>query len=65
YVLVEVNRNGFLSRVARTAQDRFSPTDSGFLTAAGKYLLPLAAILFAHVFGQFRVVLDPLMGFIR
>jgi hypothetical protein len=60
-----VNRNGFLSRVARTAEDRFSPAEPGFLSSAGAYLLPMGALLAAHVFGLFRVVLDPLVALLR
>jgi hypothetical protein len=64
YVLIQINRNGLLSRIVRSTPDRFTP-DTGFLTSVGTYVLPLLAVLLLHVLGLFRVVLDPLFALLR
>ena len=65
YVFVQINRNAFLSRLARTTEDRFTPGDPGFLSSVLTYLLPLVLVLAAHILGLFRVVLDPLLALVR
>jgi hypothetical protein len=61
YVLFQINRDGIISRIARTTPHRFSP-DMGFLSSVWVYVLPAVLILVAHVFGLFRFVLEPILG---
>jgi hypothetical protein len=61
FVLYQINRDGIISRIARTTPHRFSP-DMGFLSSVWVYVLPAVLILVAHVFHLFRFVLEPILG---
>jgi hypothetical protein len=59
YVLYKINRDGLVSRITRTAPERFTP-DGHFLQSLTMFALPLIGVLLAHLFGLFRFILEPL-----
>jgi hypothetical protein len=61
YVLYKINRNGLVSRIARTAPERFTP-DTGFFSSLLTTVFPVAAVVLLHLLGLFRVVVDPILG---
>ncbi len=65
--LVQLNRDELISRVTRTAPNRFTP-DLAFFQGAVTYVLPiLAAVTFQFPFvtSSFRSLFDPLFHIIR
>jgi hypothetical protein len=64
YVLWDANRNGLISRISKTAPNKFTP-DRGLVGAAGQLVLPVVTVVVAHFLGVFRVVLEPLLGAAR
>jgi hypothetical protein len=65
--LVQINRDELISRITRSAPNRFTP-DLGFLQGAVTYVLPIAVafmVQFPFVTSTLRSLLDPLFHIIR
>ena len=60
YVLVRINCHGFVSRVARTTPNLFTP-GFDFFQSISVYVLPVIAIALLQLLGLFRVILEPVL----
>jgi hypothetical protein len=63
-VLVQINRNSFVSRLSNTTPDRFTP-DWAFLSSFATYVLPLLGVLAVQLSGSFRVWLEPVFRVLK
>jgi hypothetical protein len=61
YVLYKINRDGLVSRITRTAPDRFTP-DSGFFSSVLTYVAPVATVALLQFLGLFRFIVEPILG---
>lgn len=61
YVLYRINKDGLVSRIARTTPGRFTP-DSGFLSSVATYVLPILALVVLELLGLFRFIIEPVLG---
>jgi hypothetical protein len=63
-VLVQINRNPFVSRLSNTTPERFTP-DWAFLSSFGTYVLPLLGVLAVQLSGSFRTWLEPVFRILK
>jgi hypothetical protein len=63
-VLVQINRNSFVSRLSNTTPERFTP-DWAFLTSFATYVLPLLGVLAVQLSGSFRTWLEPVFRILK
>jgi hypothetical protein len=60
YVIVQVNRDEAISRIAGTTPNRFTP-DSGFFGSLVTYVLPAVGLVTMHFLGAFRFLIEPIL----
>jgi hypothetical protein len=63
-VLVQINRNPFVSRLSNTTPERFTP-DWAFLSSFATYVLPLLGVLAVQLSGSFRTWLEPVFRILK
>jgi hypothetical protein len=64
YVLISMNRDEILSRIAKTTPGKFS-LDSGFIGSFLTYIVPTVGILAAQLSGSFRWILEPILRVLK
>lgn len=64
HVLYDLNKNELVSRIIKTAPNRFT-LDRGFLASIGQHVLPIFGVAVAYLLGAFRIVLEPLVSALR
>jgi len=64
YVLVKMNMDDILSRIAGSKPGEFSP-DWGFVQSIFTYILPAASIIAIQLSGQFRFLLEPILRVLK
>jgi hypothetical protein len=64
WVLTEINRNELVSRITRSAPNRFS-LDAAFLSNVATLVLPLVLVISAQFAGRTRAVVEPVLGWFR
>jgi hypothetical protein len=63
-VLVQINRDPFVSRLSNTKPERFTP-DWAFISSFATYVLPLLGVLAVQLSGSFRVWLEPVFRILK
>jgi len=63
-VLVQINRDPFVSRLSNTKPDQFTP-DWAFISSFATYVLPLLGVLAVQLSGSFRVWLEPVFRILK
>lgn len=64
WVLYRINSNEFISRVSRTAPDRFTP-DAAFAGNFLAFVVPLVLVVAIQLSGRLRSVAEPLLQVVR
>jgi hypothetical protein len=63
-VLVQVNRDELLSRIAGSTPNRFN-LDAGFIHSVFTYVVPTVGVVALQLTGTFRFLLEPLLRVLK
>jgi hypothetical protein len=64
YVLIMVNRDELVSRIAGTTPNRFT-LDAGFISSVFTYVVPVVSIVALQLSGAFRFMLEPILRVLK